>query len=182
MTTQKQNFFNYLYFLLTLLLLAVMICCTFVGCSPKIINQKQTENVVILKRSDSVVTASISLPINDTVFIQIPVVRTLKPDCDSLIASELDQALSKLNYRKQSGNNTAGIFYDKYKKLLVQYQKTGESKQENKAVSKTKYVTITKIKTVEKPIKYIPKWIIVLAGIGVVSMVYIGYRISRIWA
>ena len=182
MTTQKQNFFNYLYFILVTLLLILLLCSTFISCSSKIISQKQIENLVVIKRSDSTQTTFISLPINDTVFIKIPIVKTVKPDCDSLVASELDQALLKLNYRKQSGNNTAGIYYDKYKKLLVQYQKTAESKQENKAVTKTEFITITKTKTVEKPVKYIPKWVLILAGFGALSMVYFGYRISRIWA
>ena len=171
MTTTSQPKGYHYFLILILTTFAMLLCVVNSGCSRKILNQKQTQNTTI----------EISSPIADTVFVQIPIIKTVKPDCDSLVASELDQALSKLNYRKQSGNNTAGIYYDKYKKLLVQYQKTGESKQENKAVTKTEYITITKTKEVEKPIKYIPKWVQYLAGFGALSGVYFGYRISRIW-
>ena len=181
MTSAPQPKAHDYFFILILTAFTLLLCIVNSSCSRKILNQKQTENTAVTKLESASKTTEISSLISDTVFVQIPVIRTVKPDCDSLVAIELDQALSKLNYRKQSGTNSFGIYYDKYKKLLVQFAKIGATKNQNASSSKTEYVTITKTKTVDVPVRYIPKWVQYLAGFGALSAIYFGYRIVRIW-
>lgn len=59
-------------------------------------------------------------------------VKTAKPECDSITKDFLQRVLSMLNTHKQSGDNSWGLYYDKFENLLVAYAKIGETMNKEK--------------------------------------------------
>ncbi|WP_268847886.1 hypothetical protein [Flavobacterium aestivum] len=166
-----------LYFLIALFTLGLI----FNSCATKPIENTHTIERVIEHHTDSVKSTEINKAIIDSLMIQIAKVKTAKPDCDSITQATVDQLLQQLNRRKKSGDNEAGIHYDDLKKELVIWQKMAETKNENVATNKVKIVTQIDKQFVKVPVRYIPLWVKILAFIGFGFLVFVGYRIARIW-
>ncbi|WP_268846571.1 hypothetical protein [Flavobacterium aestivum] len=166
-----------LYLLLALFVFGVV--CN--SCATKPIGNTHTIERVIEHHTDSVKNTQVNQAILDSLIIQIAKVKTTKPECDSITQATVDQLLKQLNSRKKSGDNEAGIHYNELKKELVIWQKIAQTQSENVATNKEKTVVKVDKQFVKVPVKYIPLWIKILAFIGFGFLVYVGYRIARIW-
>ncbi|MFK8297340.1 hypothetical protein ACI76O_05350 [Capnocytophaga cynodegmi] len=120
--------------------------------------------------------------ITDTILVSVPKVKTIKPECDSLINSELQNQLKRLQTKKKSGSNEYGFYYDAYKNVLVAYAQLDSTFTEYKSKHTDKQSTKSETKTIYKTEKYVPFWVKILAWIGGISVTYFGiknYRIIR---
>jgi len=73
-----------------------------------------------------------SKAINDSLKMYIGNIRTARPECDSVCQEALERQLSNFNNQKISGDNSFGIYYDKYKKMLVAHANLKETVSEYK--------------------------------------------------
>ncbi|MEO8239237.1 MAG: hypothetical protein ABI576_14120 [Flavobacterium sp.] len=175
--THSRTFFQLLCLPLILFVLGVL----FKSCAPKPIQSTHTIERIIEHHTDSIKTTVVNKAIIDSLMIQIAKVKTAKPECDSITQATVDQLLSQLNNRKKSGDNEAGIYYDKLKKMLVIWQKMAQTQNETLATNKEKTDIKTDDKIVEVPVKYIPLWVKILAWIGFGFLLYAVWRIARIF-
>lgn len=91
-----------------------------------------------------------SLAINDSLKTFIGNIKTAKPECDSVCQEALDRVLSNLNNKKQSGNNSFGVYYDKYQKAIIVTADLKETvSQLTDSISK---ITSFNSKTIEVPV------------------------------
>jgi hypothetical protein len=151
------------------------------GCASKPIESTHTIERIIEHKTDSVKTTQVNAAILDSLVIKIAKVKTSKPECDSITQATLDQVLKQLNSYKKSGSNEAKIYYDDLLKQIVVLLKQAETKTENTATKKTDKDIGKEKEIVKVPVKYIPWWVKWLAYLGAVTLLYIAYRISRIW-
>lgn len=170
---------------LTVILFATilsLITVLFSGCASRkpIESTHTTERIIEIKTDSSKVT-EVNKAIIDSLIIVIAKVKTAKPECDSITQTTLDNVLAQLNTRKKSGDNEAGIYYDKLKKMIVIYSKLAETKTENTAVNKKLTDVKAEKQIISIPVKYIPLWVKILAWIGGLTVVFVIWRIARIF-
>jgi hypothetical protein len=151
------------------------------GCASKPIESTHTIERIIEHKTDSVRSTEVNKAILDSLIIQVGKVATAKPECDSITQATLDQVLSQLNSRKKSGDNEAGVYYDQLKRQIVAYIKEAETRNEKTSTNKEKTETSKEKEIIKIPVKYIPWWAKTLAFLGGITLVYVAYRISRIW-
>jgi hypothetical protein len=151
------------------------------GCASKPIENTHTIERIIEHKTDSVRSTEVNKAILDSLIIQVGKVATAKPECDSITQATLDQVLKQLNTSKKSGYNEAKIYYDELLKKIIVILKQGETKTENTVTKKTDTDKATEIEIVKVPVKYIPWWVKYLAYLGAATLLYVAYRISRIW-
>jgi hypothetical protein len=86
-----------------------------------------------------------------------------------------------LNSSKKSGDNESGIYYDSLINQIIAWQKIAQTKNESTATNKkTVYIKGDKlIKYI--PLKYIPFWVKILACLGVLFVLFLCWRIARIF-
>ena len=116
-----------------------------------------------------------TLPIHDTLYIPIAPPHTGNNQCDTLCQQQLQQLLERLNTTKHSGQNNYGIYYDKYRQQLILYQNLQQQLNTYKSHNQQIHTSLYKM----QPVPYVPTWIKILAGIGILVVIYICYRISR---
>lgn len=138
------------------LLLVALTGLMFIGCARKPV--KTTE---FIEKKDSVVKnetakTETSKAISDIVYIPIPVIKTIKPECDSITQAALDDALAKLAYQKQSGNNRFELLYDKPNKLLTARANIGETSSTTIAKTDLQKSSDNKDKLTEVPVLFTP--------------------------
>ncbi|AMD85434.1 hypothetical protein SAMN05444369_11026 [Capnocytophaga haemolytica] len=116
----------------------------------------------------------------DTVKITVPVVHTLRPDCDSLCQKELELTLQQLAFTRRSGNNAAGFYYDAYKKQLVAYAALDSTLNVYKAKHHKEISTVTTTVTIKE--RYTPRLTKIFAWIGalalIIAILYIVFKIK----
>ncbi|KFF17372.1 hypothetical protein [Flavobacterium hydatis] len=157
------------------------LCIALHGCKAKPTENKHEVETVIASKKDSIKTTVISGAINDTLKIQLPKVQTAKPECDSITKVEILRVLQLLDSRKKSGDNETGIYYDSLRNQIIAWQKIAQTKNVNIATNK-EYIHIKGDKQIKYiSVKYIPLWVKILASIGVMTLLFIVYRISRIF-
>lgn len=117
--------------------------------------------------------------ITDTLFVKVPVIQTVKQECDTLCQQELDKLLLQIASKKQSGKNQVGFYYDKYQQQLVLYQNLQEQydtyKSNNQKVVEIKEVEVIK----EIPVRYVPRLVTYLAILGGLSLCYFLFLIIK---
>ena len=74
----------------------------------------------------------------DSLKIYIGKLTTGRPECDSICQVTIDKLLMQLNNRKQSGDNSFGVYYDKYQKMLVAYAKLAETVNKKVEIKESK--------------------------------------------
>jgi hypothetical protein len=151
------------------------------GCASKPIENTHTIERIIEHKTDSVRSTEVNKAILDSLIIQVAKVKTAKPECDSITQATLDQVLRQLNSRKKSGDNEAGIYFDELKNQLVIWQKINETLNEKLATNRENTDINREKEKVKVPVKYIPWWVKYLAYLGAATLLYVAYRISRIW-
>lgn len=90
-----------------------------------------------------------SKAINDSLKMYIGNIKTSKPECDTVCQEALERQLANFNNLKTSGDNSFGIYYDKYKKMLVAHANLKETVSEYRD-------SISKIKESKSEIKEVP--------------------------
>lgn len=171
----------YLKVILFATILSLTITMIFGCASKKPIESTHTIERIIETKTDSSKVIEVNKAIIDSLIIAIAKVKTAKPECDSITQATLDNVLAQLNSRKKSGDNEAGIYYDKLKKILVVYMKSAETKNETTATNKQNTNSQTEKKVVLVPVKYIPLWVKILAWIGGLTIVFVIWIIARIF-
>jgi hypothetical protein len=182
MTTNLPQENPFKLFLKVLLFIAFFAFAMFLyGCASKPIQNTHTIERIIEHRTDSVKTTKVNAAILDSLIIQIAKVKTAKPECDSITQATLDQVLKQLNTSKKSGYNEAKIYYDELLKQITVILKQAETKTVNTATKKTDTDTSKNKEIVKVEVKYIPWWVKCLAYCGFACLLYVAWRISRIW-
>lgn len=144
-----------------------------VGCKTQPTTNTNTSQSV-LSKTDTLYLER-TLPIHDTLYLPVPSLRTTNPNCDSLCQQALSNALAHLATHKTSGNNSYGLYYNKYRQQLVLYQQLQE--QINSHQSSTSSQQHTIIQKEQIPTPYIPLPIKILAYIGAAALAYCIIRI-----
>lgn len=108
-------------------------------------------------------------------------IKTAKPECDSITKEYLENYLRNLETHKTSGDNSYGFKYDELKKMLVFYINLAETKNEKQLNSKIEVSEDNKEKISTITVKFIPKYIKVLAWFGVAFVLFLLYRFSLIF-
>lgn len=115
----------------------------------------------------------------DSLKILIGKVKTSRPECDSITNAKIIELLQRLNTKKQSGNNSFGIYFDELKNELVAYANIAET-QNQKIIELQNHLIEEKQKNQQvKPVKYIPPHLQKLAAIGVIALLYLLYKILK---
>ena len=143
--------------------LIILLCSMFIiGCRTYKAEKQSTDTV---QKTTDTIWIDRTLPVHDTLYIPITPPHTGNNQCDTLCQQQLQQLLARLNTTKHSGQNNYGIYYDKYRQQLNTY------KSHNQQIQTSLYKM--------QPVLYVPTWIKILAGIGILVVIYICYRISR---
>lgn len=158
------------------------IASTAFSCASKapIENTHTVERILEIK-TDSVKVTEVNKAISDSLIVNIPVVKTAKPECDSITQNELNRVLGLLNSYKKSGQNETRIYYNPLKGQIIAWQKIPATKTETTNTNKSIKDNKKDIKFIKIPVKYIPFWVKCLAWIGGLTLAYIVWRIARIF-
>lgn len=151
----------------TLIILLIAGLFLFISsCGKKPIESTHTIERITTHKRDSVVNREISKAISDSLFVAIGNIKTSKPECDSITNAKIQELLRQISSMKKSGNNELGFYYDEINKKLVAYGKVGQSIDEKIKILNDLLDKTTDKEIKEIPVKYIPKWVQVLAWIG----------------
>jgi hypothetical protein len=172
---------NPLKYWFTMLLLLLLASVVIVGCKSKPIEQKHTIEKVIETKYDSTSVIQVSKAIQDSLFIKINEIKTIKPECDSITNAEIKKVLQRLNSIKKSGNNEFGVFYDALENQLVIYANLKESIDRDTRVLKGLLEQNKELKSETVEVKVYPKWLLVLSFIGVLFILFLAWRFSKIF-
>lgn len=183
MTTNypHHNPFTQLFKLIIISITLVFLFTMINGCASKQTQSTHTIERIIEHRMDSVKTTQINAAIVDSLVIKIAKVKTAKPECDSITQATLDQVLKQLNTSKKSGYNEAKIYYDDILHQIILILKQGETKTEHTHTKIADTDTSRAREIIKIPVKYIPWWVKYLAYLGAATLLYLAYKISRIW-
>ena len=151
----------------------ILLCSMFIlGCRTYKAEKQSTDTI---QKTTDTIWVDRTLPIHDTLYIPITPPHTGNNQCDTLCQQQLQQLLARLNTTKHSGQNNYGIYYDKYRQQLILYQNLQQQLNTYKSHNQQIQTSLYKM----QPVPYVPTWIKILAGIGILVVIYICYRISR---
>lgn len=161
---------------IALYIISIMV---FTSCSS--VKKLKQENTLLkneIQKRDSIKNTVINQAIDDKLVTPITQSQTGNVVFDSLVNAKVDEILSKLNTAKNSGDNSYKLIYDKLKKQLEFYAQIAQTQNENTAVKHEKIKTIIQVKKipvlVKKPLTKLEK---ILMGLGILSLLYIGFKI-----
>lgn len=166
--------------MLAVVFLIVLFCMVSCGTKPvakQIVHTEEQKEET--KATDTLLV--INNAILDSLFFHIPRIYTGKSECDSITNAKIQELLKQINTLKKSGNNELGFKYDSLNKVLIAFgklQETVNSKVTNKETLTTNTVSV---KEKEIPVKYVPTFYKVLAALGLLFVVFITYRILKIF-
>lgn len=153
------------------------------------ITEKKVDSLAIFQLKEKTQELQKTLASVDSLKFQLGLIRTGNKNYDSICNAQLQQMLSSINLNRNSGNNTSGMYYDKYNNILVLYNKQGESmnltvKEKDSLVNKLNRIyqnnnDKSEIEIKEIPVKYVPLFIKILAGIGVLTIIFLGFKLSN---
>lgn len=154
-------------------LLFMLLSVWIIGCRTHKVAQQSTSTFQKIKDTLYIERSN---PVHDTLYITVPTIRTIRPECDSLCQQELQRTLAQLATAKQAGANSYGVYYDRYRQQLVLYQNLKEQYDTYRSHQEQMQTSLFKL----QPVPYIPTWAKVLAGIGVLVIIYICYKITSL--
>ena len=166
---------------LVVLLISLLFAFTLLGCSSKKTIPTRTIERIVEHKTDSVKTTEISQAILDSLIVKVAKVKTAKPECDSITQATLDQVLRQLNSYKKSGSNEASVRYDEALGQIVVLLKQAQTKSQIIATNKLEKEKEKEVKPIIIKEKYIPQWVKILAFIGGLAILFLGWRIGRIF-
>lgn len=112
-----------------------------------------------------------TLPLTDTLYITVPQIRTIQPQCDSICNHEIKQLLQRLNTTKKAGNNQYGIYYDAYHNQLVLYQHLAQQLNTYRNRIAQLKEQKSQVKVIQKP--YYPRWLLITAIAGIAATIIV---------
>lgn len=126
----------------------------------------------------------VSKAIVDCTKTNVPVIKTnISKDCDSVCNARVDEILRNFNSYKKSGANKYRLLYNENKRQLLSIAEMEEiiNQQGDSIYSlQNKKVEIKTVKEVVEK-KVYPKWLVYLSILGVLFIVFLLYRFSRIF-
>lgn len=141
----------------------------FVSCkTPKQTTQEQ--HTITIVQHDTLVVER-TLPLTDTLYITVPQIRTIQPQCDSICNHEIKQLLQRLNTTKKAGNNQYGIYYDAYHNQLVLYQHLAQQLNTYRNRIAQLKEQKSQVKVIQKP--YYPRWLLITAIAGIAATIIV---------
>jgi hypothetical protein len=163
-------------FIFLLFLFVSLVSCK----SRQIANTHTIERITEVKK-DSTSVKEISKAINDSLFLKIAAIKSAKPECDSLINIEIKNLLKRIESHKKSGDNALGFYFDELNNMLVAYGSMQETMNErvNTLSAKNNSKKDLEVKPIQ--VKYTPKWIKILAILGGLFLLFLGWRFYRIF-
>ncbi len=156
--------------------------------------KKLTKEVTLIEneinRNDSIKNTVVNKEINDKIITSVIQSQTGNASLDSLVNAKVDEILSKLNTSKNSGDNSYNLIYDKIKRQLEFNARIAQTQDEKLAVQNNNSRLVFRDRKIPveiiKPHSKIEKTLLIL---GVLSLIYIGFRIvlflrktSGLWA
>jgi hypothetical protein len=175
------NKFLMLIWFAFLIIMVTSLMASVVSCKAKPIEKTHTLERITQTKLDSTTVIAVSRAIQDSLLIQINKIKSAKPECDSLINNEIKNTLQRLNNIKKSGNNEFGIFYDALKNQVIVYANIKESIEKDTRVLKALLEQNKEFKTQTIEVKVYPKWLVYLAILGGLFILFIGFRFSKIF-
>lgn len=120
----------------------------------------------------------INNPINDNTVIPVIAQKSNNTVFDSLVNAKVDEILNKLNYQKQSGDNSLEVKYNALLKQLEINSKIGQTTNKENTSQEKERVEVPVIKQVPYPvIQPLTKLQKILIALGVGSVVFLGLRL-----
>lgn len=142
----------------------IIFACTLISCA----SRKPIESTSIVEKTlikDSTSITKVSEEIKDSLFVKITEATTGNKNIDSIVNSEIDKILSKIDTRKVSGSNELSFSYDRVRKTIQGYGKVAKS--DNIKLQSNTFEKNNSTKVLKIPVKFIPKYVKILAFIGV---------------
>ena len=133
------------------LILTIFLASAICSCKPtQIIKETEKDE----KTKDSTNTTIINQEVLDKILFQIDNIKSVNPECDSLINLYREQLAKSLYASKQSGDNSYQLKYNELTKQLEFIAKMGETK--SNTIHTNEIHTIEKTKDV--PVHYMYWW------------------------
>lgn len=171
------------YIIVNILLIAALVAF-MVSCKPaQPIVEKTITTEVYKRQIDSLQKLIISKAINDKLVINVPQSNTGNKNTDSIVNAKIAEILSKLNYQKNSGDNSFAMLYDEFKKQLLISAKVAETRSDNTKVKEKnttdKNTDNTKPVYIKKPYSKPEIAAFVIAGLTVLGLFVKGVLFVR---
>ncbi len=106
---------------------ACIILVLWMSCAPKKSLPSVDQTDITIKNRELYNEVDRNKAIVDSLMIYIGRIKTGRPECDSVCQETVNKLLSQLNTKKSSGDNSYGIFYDKYNQMLTMYANLAET-------------------------------------------------------
>jgi hypothetical protein len=123
---------------------------------------------------------TINNAINDKTIIPVVKSKSNNTAFDSLVNAKVDEILNKLNYQKQSGDNSLEVKYNALLKQLEINSKIGQTSNKDKSTNAKEIIEVPVIKNVPypviQPLTKLQKLLIAL-GVGFLGFYTIKYGI-----
>lgn len=130
----------------------------------------QEQHTITIVQHDTLVVER-TPPLTDTLYITVPQIRTIQPQCDSICNHEIKKLLQRLNTTKKAGNNQYGIYYDAYRNQLVLYQHLAQQLNTYRNRIAQLKEQKSQVKVIQKP--YYPRWLLITAITGIATTIIV---------
>jgi hypothetical protein len=142
--------------------------------------QKQPLEPIVInhdKETTNTEKETINKAIDDKTIIPVIASKTNNQVFDSLVNAKVDEILNKLNYQKQSGDNSLEVKYNALLKQLEINSKIGQTKNKDSITIGKEKVEIPVIKKVPYPvIQPLTKLQKILIALGVGTGIFLGIK------
>lgn len=177
---------NPLKYWLTMFLILLFASLCLVGCKAKPIIQEQKEIITdsIKENNVKIELTEVTKEIKDSNAVKMPVLHTGQGKIqDSICNARYNEALETINFYKKSGANSYKTFFNKETRMLYTIAEMEE-------IINSKDSTIHELKNTKKAVKntvqtvvktVYPEWLVYLAIIGGLSIIFWIYRITLIF-
>lgn len=168
--------------LCTMLLLLLGSSLFLVSCKAQKLPQ---EPIVINHEKETSTTEkeTVNNAINDKTIIPVVESKSNNTVFDSLVNAKVDEILNKLNYQKQSGDNSLEVKYNALLKQLEINSKIGQTTNKDKSTKEKEIVEVPVIKKVPypviQPLTKLQKLLIAL-GVGFAGFYTVKYGIQLV--
>jgi hypothetical protein len=156
-----------------------------IGCKSKKPIIQQDTNVKDSSRYELVTDHKIEInkAVADSIAEILPLINTGVKDCDSICNKKCDELLSQANFYKKSGENNYKLHFDKEKRLLsfVANLEQTISELKSKKEIKERYFLKAKTITITKYEKMPVNKFGFLDFLGVLFLLFLGWRFSKIF-
>lgn len=177
-----QNPLKYWFAMLLILLIASIFLSSCKSKKPTI---KQDTNVKDSSRYELVTDhkKEINKAVADSIAKLLPLIQTGVKDCDSICNEKCNELLEQANFYKKSGENNYKLHFDKEKRLLSFVANLEATISELKSKKETKERHFVKVKTItitkyeKTPVNKFG----FLDFLGVLFLLFLGWRFSKIF-